>query len=71
MQWYYGRKKNWRVKQKVGRKQNIINFFLLDIGQKFKQVWIGHGKGLLEIQTVKAYTPYFSKFTLPKKIVTF
>ncbi len=24
--------------KKVGRKQNIITFFLLEIGQKFKQV---------------------------------
>jgi hypothetical protein len=33
----YGRKKLTHIK-KVGRKQNIITFFLLEIGQKFKQV---------------------------------
>ncbi len=32
---------------------------------------IGHGKGLSEIPTVKAYTQYFSNFNLAKKIVTF
>ncbi len=66
-----GAKKIDVYKNKVGRKQNIITFFLLEIGLKFKQVWIGHGKGFLEIQPVKAYTPDFYNFILPKKIVTF
>jgi hypothetical protein len=34
---YYRRKKIDAYK-KVGKKQNIITFFLLEIGQKFKQV---------------------------------
>ncbi len=63
--------KNFDAKKKVGRKQNIKTFFLLEIGQLFKQVWIGQGKGLSEIPTVKAYTKYFSNFNLAKKIVTF
>ncbi len=53
---YYGRKKI-ELYKKVGRKQNVITFFLFEIEQKLKQVWIGHGKGLSEIKPVKAYTP--------------
>ncbi len=33
-----GAKKIDAYKKKVGRKQNIITFFLLEIGQKFKHV---------------------------------
>ncbi len=52
---YYKRKKI-NDNKKISQEKNIITFFIVEIRQKFKQIWIGYGKILMEILTIEAYT---------------